>query len=127
MCPNSDAATAIDAYGVRWCYADVAELGQASRAFEAVAGEDRGNIVRDHFPPAERVDDVSDAERIEDLSYLSSVSRTARLRWHHRSSSISRLVVRSVLTRRMNDEGYYHSRIAADRQRPHRPGLHAHR
>ena len=48
MCPNSDAATAIDAYGVRGCYADVAELGQASRAFEAVAGEDRGNIVRDH-------------------------------------------------------------------------------
>ena len=71
MCPNSDAATAIDAYGVRGCYADVAELGQASRAFEAVAGEDRGNIVRDHFPPVERVADVSDAERIEDLSDLS--------------------------------------------------------
>ena len=68
MCPNSDAATAIDAYGVRWCYADVAELGQASRAFEAVAGEDRGNIVRDHFPPAAKVADVSDAERFEDLS-----------------------------------------------------------
>ena len=39
MCPNSDAATAIDANGVRGCYADVAELGQASRAFEAVAVE----------------------------------------------------------------------------------------
>ena len=28
-------------------------------------------IVRDHFPPVERVTDVSDAERIEDLSDLS--------------------------------------------------------
>ena len=42
MCPNGDAATAIDAYVVRGGYADVAELAAAARAFDAVEGEDRG-------------------------------------------------------------------------------------
>ena len=44
MCPNGDAATAIDCRWVRWDYADVAELAAAARAFDAVEGEDRGSV-----------------------------------------------------------------------------------